>query len=65
MRTRRVLTQVELMRRSGVPAVTISRIENGHHQPRPSTVRELAHALEVSPEWLLFGESEPKANSGA
>lgn len=55
-RLRRVLTQQELQARSGILEVTISRIENGHHQPRASTVRKLAVALDVTAEWLMFGE---------
>lgn len=59
-RLRRVWTQAELARESGVPIVTISRIENGHHQglPRQSTVRKLAATLGVDAAWLLLGEDE-------
>ncbi len=57
-RLRRVLSQEDLAAAAGVPVVTISRIENGHAQPRPSTVRKLAGALNVEPGWLLFGENQ-------
>ena len=57
-RLRRVLSQEDLAAAAGVPVVTISRIENGHAQPRPSTVRKLAGALNVEPGWLLFGEDQ-------
>lgn len=59
-RLRRVLTQSDLAAASGVPVVTISRIENGHvaESPRQSTVRKLAGALDIEPEWLLFGGTE-------
>lgn len=58
-RKRKVLSQEELAEAAGVPVVTISRIENGHTgEPRPSTVRKLATALEVDPTWLIFGEEE-------
>ena len=62
-RRRKVWTQEDLERESGVPVVTISRIENDHHenQPRPSTVRRLAAALGVEPAWLLFGNGDGKA----
>ncbi len=61
-RLRRVLNQEDLANRSGVPVVTISRIENDHHEmPRSGTVRKLALALAVSPGWLLFGEGEGPA----
>ena len=57
-RRRRVWTQEDLARESGVPVVTISRIENDRpeNQPRPSTIRRLAAALRVEPAWLLFGD---------
>jgi transcriptional regulator with XRE-family HTH domain len=37
---------------------TISRIENGHHTRRPltTTLTALATALDVTPEWLVFGD---------
>ena len=56
-RNRRVWTQEDLAKESGVPVVTISRIENGRHgdQPRPTTVRRLAAALGVESAWLLYG----------
>jgi len=59
-RNRKVWTQQDLARESGVPVVTISRVENGHHegQPRPSTIRRLAGALGVEPEWLQHGDDE-------
>ncbi len=61
-RLRRVLNQEELAAQSGVPVVTISRIENDHREmPRSGTVRKLATALAVSPGWLLFGEGEGPA----
>ncbi len=59
-RDRKVWTQEDLARESGVPVVTISRIENGHleGQPRQSTIRRLAAPLGVEPAWLLFGDEE-------
>jgi transcriptional regulator with XRE-family HTH domain len=59
MRQRRALSQDDLAAASGVPKVTISRIENDRYgPPRPSTLRKLAGALEVDPGWLLFGNGE-------
>lgn len=54
----KVWTQADLAGAAGVPVVTISRIENGHHagRPRQSTIRKLAGALGVDPAWLLFGD---------
>ena len=59
-RRRKVWTQEDLARESGVPVVTISRIENDRqeNQPRPSTIRRLAAVLGVEPAWLLLGEAE-------
>ncbi len=54
-RERRVWSQSDLARESGVQKTTISRIENGHHEPRQDTVRRLAGALGVEPRWLLSG----------
>jgi transcriptional regulator with XRE-family HTH domain len=53
-RRRAALTQTELAERSGVGITTITRIESGHiPEPRVSTLRKLADALEVSPADLL------------
>ncbi len=59
-RNRKVWTQGDLARESGVPVVTISRIENGRHenQPRQSTIRRLATPIGIDPAWLLFGDEE-------
>jgi transcriptional regulator with XRE-family HTH domain len=41
------LTQVELAELAGVSAYTITEIETGHREPRPSTLRKLAGALDA------------------
>ena len=66
-RLRRVWTQADLARESGIPIVTISRIENGHHGglPRQSTVRKRAAALGVDAAWLLLGEGTPEGKAAA
>ena len=56
-RRRRALTQHDLAERSGVAQVTIARVETGS-AARPSTVRRLAEALDVTVDQLL-GEPEP------
>jgi len=58
MRDRKLWTQAELSEQSGVPVITIWRIENEQHSDRPrvSTVRKLAQALRVDAQWLMFGE---------
>lgn len=59
MRLRRALSQDNLAETSGVPKVTISRIENDRYgPPRPGTVRKLADALKIDPGWLLFGNGD-------
>ena len=55
VRTRRLLTQVQLADKSGVNQVTIARIERNKVDPRFSTIRRLAEALDVDPT-ILVGE---------
>ena len=65
-RLRKVWTQEDLARESGVPVVTISRIENGHSRnTRQTTVRKLAGPLGIDPAWLMFGDGEPDAKLAA
>ena len=59
LRRLRVLTLRELEEESGVSYNTIWRLENGHRQARPSTIRRLAAALRVEPaELIVAGESD-------
>jgi len=51
-RQRRALSQVDLSERAGVEQATIARIES-RKTARPSTVRKLAEALEISVEQLM------------
>ena len=62
-RQRRFLTQGELSKASSVQVVTISRIENDRQesQPRLTTIRKIAAALDVDAEWLMFGDQDLKA----
>lgn len=46
----------ELARRSGYSRQGISKYLNGKRQPKEETLRALAKALEVSPEWLAGEE---------
>ncbi len=62
------LTQQELAAASGVPVVTISRLENDHatdRGPRISTARKLAAALNVETGWLMLGESAESVKAEA
>ncbi len=48
-RDRRVWSQDELARATGMPKASISRIETGKTIPRRSSIRKLAEALGVDP----------------
>ena len=52
-RKRALLTQEQLAERSGVGIATIIRIERNQVEPRGSTVRKLAQALDVEPAELV------------
>jgi predicted transcriptional regulator len=53
-RRRAALTQGELADKSGVGITTITRIESWHiTEPRVSTLRRLANALDIEPRDLL------------
>ncbi len=56
LRTLRALTLRELGQQSGVSYATIWRIENGHSDVRPSTIRKLAGALGVDTAELVIVE---------
>lgn len=49
------LTQMELSNRSGLDMAEISRLENGHRDPRLSTLVRLADGLELPVNMLLDG----------
>ncbi len=52
-RTLRALTQAELADRAGVTTATVARIERDEIEPRMTTLRKLAQALEVDPAELV------------
>jgi transcriptional regulator with XRE-family HTH domain len=52
-RERALLTQGELAARADIQPLTISRIETDKVEPRYSTIRKLAKALDVDPAELL------------
>jgi transcriptional regulator with XRE-family HTH domain len=56
------LTQAELARRSGVHALTITRLESGRTAPSTRTVRALATALGVTPAELASPEEVAEAD---
>jgi DNA-binding XRE family transcriptional regulator len=53
LRTEHVLTLRELAEVAGVSKDTIWRLENGHSEAHPSTIRKLAKALDVQPKELV------------
>ncbi len=57
-RGRRLLTQRELAEKVGMSTGQINRIERGLHEPRFSTIRKLAEALEVPPDELVVRAQE-------
>ena len=60
LRQDRGLTAAELAARSGVAKATLSQIEAARGNPRLETLRDLAHALGVSPTELLATPDEPQ-----
>ena len=56
------LSQAELGRRSGVHAITITRLESGRTAPSTRTVRALATALSVPPNELATPEEVAEAD---
>ena len=53
LRVEHVLTLRELAEEAGVSKDTIWRLENGHSEAHPSTIRKLAKALDVQPKELV------------
>ncbi len=56
LRTESALTQEELAASAGLTTAAVARIERNEANPRPSTLRKLAAALEVEPSELVRGE---------
>ena len=56
IRTESALTQEELAGRAGLTTAAVARIERNEANPRPSTLRKLAQALEIEPAELVRGE---------
>lgn len=49
LRTLNALTQEELANKAGLTPAAVARIERNEAEPRPSTLRKLASALDVKP----------------
>jgi transcriptional regulator with XRE-family HTH domain len=56
------LSQAELGRRSGVHAITITRLESGRTAPSTRTVRALAATLGIQPHELATPEEVAEAD---
>jgi len=56
------LSQAELSRRSGVHAITITRLESGRTAPSTRTVRALAATLGIQPHELATPEEVAEAD---
>lgn len=63
LREQKALTLRDLEEASGVGADAISKIENGHRKPRPSTLRKLARALGVEVEEFFRVPAVPLAEA--
>ena len=53
VRTRRLLTQIELAEKSGVNPTTIVRVERNQAEPHFRTIRKIAKALDMDPKDLI------------
>ncbi len=53
LRDERALTQEELANKAGLTVAALSRIERNNAEPRPTTRRKLAEALDVDPSELI------------
>jgi transcriptional regulator with XRE-family HTH domain len=62
VRLARFLSQAELARRSGVHALTITRLETGRTAPSTRTVRALAEVLGVAPGELATPDEVAEAD---
>jgi transcriptional regulator with XRE-family HTH domain len=62
IRLEHFFSQAELARRSGVHALTITRLESGRTAPSSRTVRALADALKIQPGELASPEEVAEAD---
>ena len=53
---KRRMTSAELHRKTGISKSSLTRYEKGDRLPGASELRALCDALEVSPEYLLYGD---------
>lgn len=62
-RTQKGLTQAQLAERVGVSAQTVYRWEYDMRSPDVEQLKKLCTALDVSPEYFLYGEEEKNAHT--
>ena len=62
-RTQKGLTQAQLAERVGVSAQTVYRWEYDMRSPDVDQLKKLCTALDVSPEYFLYGEEEKNAHT--
>lgn len=60
LRRRKGWSQKDLAQKSGVGQDTISGIESGRHEPRPSTLRKLAMVFDIEVEGFFRKPEAPK-----
>jgi len=60
LRSEKRLTQAELAKKSDLPPGAISHFETGFRFPTAQTLLKLANALEISTDYLLGREQEPR-----
>lgn len=58
LRTRYGVSQLEMSERTGIARKTISRLENGHDDPKLGTVLKMAEALDCTIEVKLIRKEE-------
>ena len=58
LRTRAALTQAELAEKAGLTTAAVARIERDEAEPRMTTIRKLADALDVKPAKLVTRDDD-------
>ena len=58
LRESRLITQKEVEDETGLSKEQLSRIENGHNNPQPSTLRKLAGCYRVSVETIIEAKNK-------
>lgn len=60
LRQKKGWNQIDLARAAGVPQPTVCRLESGDiQQPKMVTLMKIARALDVSTDYLAYGEYDP------